>query len=331
MWKSRSIDQNVRDEAQRQLELARSAEASAIAARIKAEAEQEDAAAYVKVMEAEAERLRQLIEVAKSDHKKAKAMFDYATVKAPFTGTITERRVDPGSFVQNASTGQPTSILTLERTDIVTFVMRVPDNFAPFVTKGTEAVIELDSLPGIQIHGKVTRFATSLVTAAHDRTMRVEVDVWNSDPSEYKAFFADPKNLADLKDGPLPLIPEFTGTDPFKCSMRSMAGMYGKMTLKLRSFGNDYLIPSQAIVRQGGRTQVYVVTDGKAHLLEVAVQIDDGTLAMVDLLGKSGQNLGGLTGKEEVIVTNQDEMSEGQVVTTTPLTDWMDLKKKANE
>ncbi len=327
LWRSRSVEKNVRDEAERNLEVARAAEACAIASRIKAEAEEDDAKEIVKVMEAEADRVRQLIEVAKSDHEKARAMFDYATVKAPFRGTVISRKVNPGSFVQNASTGNPTAILTLERTDIVTVFMRVPDNFAPFVTAGTEAIIELDSLPGIKIHGKVTRFAPSLVTAAHDRTMPVEVDLWNAEPSKYQAFFADPKNLADLKEGPLPLVPEFTGTDAFQRSTRLMAGMYGKMTLKLRSFGSDYLIPSQAIVRQGGREQFYVVKDGKAHLMPVAVQIDDGTLAKVDLLGKSGQVLGSLTGKEEVIVTNQEELSEGQVVTTTPLANWSELKK----
>ncbi len=326
--RSHSVDENVRDEAARNLEEARAFEASAIAARLKAEAEAEDAREIVKVKEAEAEQLQQLIEVAKSDHEKAKAMLDYATVRAPFPGTVTARKVNPGSFVQNASTGKPTAILALERTDIVTVVMRVPDNVAPFVTAGTEAIIELDSLPGIKIRGKVTRFAPSLETEAHDRTMPIEVDLWNLEPSKYKEFFADPKNLADLKEGPLPLVPQFSGTEAIQRSTHLMAGMYGKMTLFLRSFGTDNLIPSQAIVREGGRSKLYVVQDGKAHLIPVVVQIDDGSLAKVDLLNDNGQVLGSLTGKEEVIVTNQEELSEGQAVSTTPLPGWNELKQK---
>jgi multidrug resistance efflux pump len=322
LWQSKSVDKNVRDEAECNLAEARAFEASAIASGLKAEAEAEDAREIVKVKEAETEQLRQLIEVAKSDHEKAKAMLDYATVRAPFEGTVTARRVNPGSFVQNASTGKPTPILTLERTDIVTVVMRVPDNVAPFVTAGTEAIIELDSLPGIKIRGKVTRFAPSLETESHDRTMPIEVDLWNLEPGKYQPFFADPKNLADLKEGLRPLVPEFVGTDALQRSKRLMAGMYGKMTLVLQSFGSDYLIPSQAIVREGGRSKLYIVKDGKAQSLPVVVQIDDGLLAKVDRVGNSGQVLGGLTGNEEVIVTNHEELSEGQEVSTTTLPSW---------
>jgi multidrug resistance efflux pump len=329
LWESRSIDQNVRDEAEKDLAVARASEVAADAARIKAEAELDDARANVKVMEAEVKRIAALIDVAKSDHEKAQALVEYALVKAPFPGTVVSRHVDPGSFVQNASTGHPTAVLTLERTDIVTVVMRVPDSYASFVTPGTEAILELDTLPGVKIRGKVTRFARSLVTTARDRTMRVEVDLWNGDPAAYKAFFADKKNLADLKDGPLPLVPEFTGkTQQGQQRIPLMADMYGNMTLVLKKFGDVKLIPSQAVIRQGGRTMIYVVEDGKAHLMSVAEQMDDGDLAQVVRLGDRGEILGPLTGTEEVIVTNQEELTEGQAVTTTPMPDWKALKSK---
>jgi HlyD family secretion protein len=331
LWRSNALEKPTRDVAAKNLEVARASEVAAEAARIKAEAEVEDARANVTVMEAEGERMRQLIEVAKSDHEQAQALVAFARVKAPFRGTVVSRKVDPGSFVQNASTGHPTPVLTLERTDIVTVVMRVPDNFAPFVTPGTEAIIELDALPGVKIHGKVTRFPPSLETASRDRTMRIEVDLWNGPADEYKRFFADPRNLADLKEGPLPLVPEFTGNDPLGRATHLMADMYGKMTLILKTFGDTYLIPSQAVVRQGGRTSVFVVEDGKAHLIPVAVQVDDGNLAKVERLGEHGEVLGDLTGKEEVIVSNQEELTEGQPVRAAPLEDWttLDPTKKA--
>ena len=87
--------------------------------------------------------------MARSEYEKKQAILDYATVKAPFSGTVIERKVDPGSFVQNASTGHPTPVLTLERDGHVTVVMRVPDNAASFITAGTEAAIEWAvALPG---------------------------------------------------------------------------------------------------------------------------------------------------------------------------------------
>ena len=49
------------------------------------------------------------------------------------------------------------------------------------------------------------------------------------------------------------------------------------------------MIPTQSIVREGGRASIYVVRDGKAHRVPVQVQVDDGTLAKVELLGANGE------------------------------------------
>jgi HlyD family secretion protein len=330
LWRRNSLDKNARDEAARNLDVSRAAEKSALAARTKAEAEVEDAQVNVKVTEAEVKRCAELINVARAEQKKAQADLDYATVKAPFTGTITDRKVDPGSFVQNASTGHPTPVLTLVRSDIVTVVMRVPDNFAPFVTTGTEAIFEPDNNPNIRIRGKVTRISKSLMTASRDRTEAVEMDLWNGSRADYGKFMADPKNLVDLKEGPLPIMPAITGKDILDRSRRLLPGSYGKMTLILKTFSDVYLIPSQALVRQGGRTYLYVVESGKAQRRLVDTVVDDGELAKVVLLDKDNKLVGDLTGKEEIVVTNQDELSDTRptAVTTAPLEDWSSLVKK---
>jgi len=320
-----AIDQNVEDEAARNLELAEATEMAATESILKAQSQVLDAKANLSVAEAEVKQREQLIKVAEADEKKTAALCEFASVKAPFRGDVVNRKVDPGSFVQNASTGHPTPILTLERTDIVTVVMRVPDNYAPFVSPGTDALIELDALPGLKIRGKVTRFAPSLVTAAHDRTMRVEVDLWNGTSSEYQKFIDNPNHAADLKEGPLPLLPHFMGKNNLNRSTHLLPGMYGQMTLELRTFGDTQLIPTQSIVRQGGRAYIYVVRDGKAHLIPVQVQVDDGTLAKVELLGANGEVSGDLSANEEVVVTNQEELTEGQPLKTTPLEDWKSL------
>jgi multidrug resistance efflux pump len=326
LFRKDAQDKNVRDEALFGLEYAQAAEKTAVAARIKAEAELEDAKANVDITRAEVERAKQLIEVAKADHEQAAAIAEYAQVKAPFRGTVVSRYIDPGSFVQNASTGHATPMLTLERSDIVTVAMRVPDNYAPYISSRTDAILELDALPGLIIRGKVTRFAPSLVTAAHDRTMRVDVDLWNETPERYRSFFADNKNLADLKEGERPILPEITGKTNNDQSKRLIPGMYGNMKLILKAFGQIELIPSQAILRQGGRTAIYVVKDGKAHQMPVKVQVDDGTMAHVVMLGNHGEILGRLADCEQVIVSNQEELSEGQAVNPVPRENWASSK-----
>ena len=321
LWRNNAVDKNARDEALKSLEYAQAMEGGADAARLKAEAEVEDARASVKVIEADLKRTKQLIEVAKSDHEQAAAIANYAEVKAPFKGAVVSRKVDPGSFVQNASTGTPTPMLSLERADIVTIVMNLPDNYAAHITPGTQAIIQLDQMPGTKIIGKVTRFSTSLMTAEHDRTMRVEVDLWNDSPELYRSFVADPKNLSDLKEGPLPIVPDFTGKSNTPESRRIITGKYANMTLILQTFKDIELIPSQAIIHRGGQTMIYVAAEGKAHLVPVEVQIDDGNLAKVVKLGPEGDDIGCLT-CEEVIISNQEELSEGEPVATVLQEDW---------
>jgi hypothetical protein len=199
-------------------------------------------------------------------------------------------------------------------------MMRVPDNYAPYVTHDTEAVIEVDS-PPLKIKGRVTRCPPSLVTAAYDRTRPVWVDLWNGTAKEFKEFMANPDNLTDLKKGHNGkvgeiVLPELT--DPNAVHRSLMPGEYAHMTLVLKDFGRTHLIPSNAVIRRGGRAYVFVVRDDKAHLIPVQLQMDDGNLAKVARLGSNGKVTGELTAEEQVIVSNQEELTEGQPVTAVP-------------
>src|SRR5262249_34937214 len=156
------------------------------------------------------------ITVAQADQATAQAMLNYAKIKAPFTGMIVARHVDPGAFVQNASTGHATPLLTVVRTDIVTVVMWVPEKEAPYVTKQTEAVVRLDALGDREIRAKVTRLSHWL-DPDKSRDMRVEVDL-------------------DNKEGKL------------------KPGMYGSMRLLLQKYDNAYLVPVSAVFERRGKT-----------------------------------------------------------------------------
>jgi multidrug resistance efflux pump len=258
------------------------------------------------------------VDVAKAEEAYAQAMLDYATIRAPFDGVIVCRNVDPGFFVQNAGDGKVTPLLTIHRNDIVTVTMRLPDNFAPYVTPQTEAIFETSTLPGVKIHGKVTRYPPSLVTPANDRTMLVEVDLWNRSPKRVEEKLNDPNFIKGLKKGMpgdprggLPVVPKIEGN---MAGREILPGMYGEMTLVLKKFENVHMLPSQAIINKGGYQYIYVVKDGKAHLQPVKEQVNDGKLAYVELLDEEGGVIGDLTGQEEVIISNQGELSEGQPV-----------------
>ena len=331
----RSIDARLVDEQEDRLEAAFEKMNASKQAVTEATAQKKAAVSRITQANADVKEAERKVDVVKSEWDYAKAMLGYATLEAPFDGVVVRRNVDPGFFVQNAATGHATPLLTIERNDIVTVVVRVPDNFAPYITPDTEAIFETASLPGVKIHGKVTRFPPSLVNPERDRTMLVEVDLWNGSAEEYPQKMADPKFVAGLKKGMpgdprngKPILPEVKGRLAGGRQLRMLPGMFGDMTLILRKFEDAHMLPSSAIVIEGGNTYIYLVQDGKAHLQPVKVQVDDGKLVKVELLDQKGDVVGDLTGKEEVIISNQSELSEGQPVNAVVTDDWKSLSEK---
>jgi multidrug resistance efflux pump len=316
-----AVTADVIDEATERYEEAKAGSAAARAAVKGAEAELEKARAKSEASAADVKVAESLVGVARKDRDKAQAMLNLATIRAPFDGVITRRNADPGTFVQNAATAHTEPLLTLVRDDIVTVFMKVPDRYAPYVNRDTEAVIQMDTLPGRVIRGKVTRYAPSLDNPEHDRTMRVEVDLYNGTGQQYQAFVAEEKASggADLKSRILPQFPRVEGKDPADQQLGLMPGQYGKMRLVLRSFKDAWLLPRTAVISQGGTSYVFLVKDGRALKMPVAVQADSGEEVKVALIEKVGGETvqHGLTGNEEVVSTNQGELSNGQAVKTT--------------
>lgn len=325
----RAIDARLVDEQMDRYEAAKEAVISATAAVSFAKAEL--AAAQARVEQAEADLLvaKANVIVTGAELNYSQAMLEYGTIVGPFDGEISLRNVDPGFFVQNAGDGHATPLLVVQRNDIVTITVRVPDTYASYITPDTESIFETPTLPGVKIKGKVTRFPLSLVNPEKDRTMLVEVDLWNRDEDEFDKVKNDPKFLNDLKkpmpgdpNKGLPVVAKFKGLLPPGRQKRLIPGMFGEMTLILKKFDDVHMVPSSTIVTMGGYTYLYVVQDGKAHLQPIRVQIDDGKLALVEKLNEDGQSLGDLTGKEEIIATNQGELSEGTLVKTSMIEDW---------
>jgi multidrug resistance efflux pump len=314
------VTANIVAERQKFYEAAAAASVTARAAVDRAKADV--AGARAKLLEAIAdEKLKgALIDVAREDLGLAKELLSFATLRAPFAGVITRRNVDPGSFVQN-STGSPgPSLLTIEKTDVVTIYTNLPDNYAPYIDDKTEVVIEMSELPAVQIRARVTRFSPSLQTPGNDRTMRVEVDLFNRGPVAWKQFLEKEKanEYADLKGGKLPIFPEVSVALRKRLGIqRLLPGMYGKMNLVLKKFGGAYLIPSQAVFSRGGKSYLYLVRDGVATRVPVDVQVDDGVLAKVVIIDRSGkiEQRRELTGTEQIVLSNQGELSDGQHVT----------------
>ncbi len=88
-------------------------------------------------------------------------------------------------------------------------------------------------------------------------------------------------------------------------------GMYGKVDIELEPAPAGVTISSACLVgdEQHGKSQVFVVQQGKARLTHVKVGKDTGVYVEV---------LAGLTTADEVIVQPPAGLSDGTVVTASP-------------
>ena len=283
---------NIVDEKKLEAESAAAALKSARAAVGTAHSESERAAAKLDEAKIAVDVKKSSVAVAQSDQEQAEAQFDFTKIRAPFDGTVIGRNVDPGAFVQNASTGKPTALLSVVQLETVTAVMWVPEREAPFVSKNTAAVLKLDALNGKELKAKVDRVSNWL-DPDHSRDMRIEIDI---------------KNPTGKSGSPPPIRP----------------GMYGSMTLMLQRFDKAYLLPVSAVFQRDKKTSMIEVSDGMAHIVPVHVEFEDGAKIIVSKLngyGTTGKDAySKLTGGEFIVSSGQGEIADGEKVNTVEIT-----------
>ena len=281
---SNAVEPSLVDERLRELEAAEADLKMSQAALETAKANAEEAGARVQQAKVDVEVTLAKVAVARAEANQAETMLGFATLCAPFDGQVTMRSVDPGAFVQNASTGKSEPLMTVLRSDRVTLVMWVPEREAPFVAVGQEATIRLDALGGKEITAKVTRLSGWL-NPDRARDMRVEVDLDNS-----------------------------------KLGLR--AGMYGTMRIVLRRFEDSTILPASAVFARGGKTLICQVEDGVVKMHRVRVLYEDGVYVSVAKLVKwrdpqtklESDQEAPLLGTEVIVRSGQGELRDGQEV-----------------
>jgi membrane fusion protein (multidrug efflux system) len=160
-----------------------------VAARARQEAELRAAAADYERLQKALQRTPDLVvpdtvdqargrfEVARASLAESETLLGYATIRAPFSGVITQRYVDPGALIQagNASS----AIVSLMDFSSVRLQVAVPEIEAARVAVGQPIRVTTENLAGRQFDGTVTRFAYALDPS--NRTMLTEAILKNSD------------------------------------------------------------------------------------------------------------------------------------------------------
>jgi len=131
------------------------------------------------------------------------ALAQFKQVRAPFDGTITERKIDIGNLVTAGSTSATTPLYRMSQNDPLRVFVDVPQNLAAeLMTPGVPAEVQAKGAPGGVLTGKIARSAEAINAQA--RTMRVEVDIPNKDhalvPGMYVtvAFRLEPRGLVEV-------------------------------------------------------------------------------------------------------------------------------------
>jgi RND family efflux transporter MFP subunit len=167
------------------------------------------------------------------------ALQAYERVTAPFDGIVTERDVDPGHLIPEAtsSTSLADAILHVARTKPLRVFSYVPQNIALFIRNGDSATISVNEFPRRKFTGTITRHPDAL--SPDSRTMLVEVDLPNTDEA---------------------LFPGMYGTAEFVVSIPEGAP----------------LVPDEALIFRDGKVFVPVVKNNVLHLTQVELGYDNG-------------------------------------------------------
>ena len=208
--------------------------------------------------------------------KKTKTFLDYTVIKAPFSGVITNRWVDPGALIQVATTSQDktASIVHIMNMNTLRVQVHVPEPDTPFIETGKKAILTVNEIPGKTFDASVSRYSWAL--ERNTRTMLIEIDV---------------SNVEHL------LRP----------------GMFAKVTINLEAHKDALIIPAEAIVTESDKVYAYVVDiNNTVRKVPIKTGIDDGiNIEILDGLQESDKAI--VAGKHlvtegETVITSEPRM-----------------------
>jgi HlyD family secretion protein len=232
-----SVTDRLVDETQSKFKAAEAARKE-VSARIRsAEARLAESEALISKAEADIDAAHAMLGVAHADRDRVQALLGFAEIRAPFSGVVAARRVDPGHLVTAGATGgEP--LLVVVQSETVRIFVDVPEIDALHIQNGAEAIIRMPSLPTGSVEGTVTR--TTWVLNQATRTLRTEVDVPNPEG-------------------------------------RLRPGMYAHARIKVAERPAALILPKSALMVSGGETSVWrIETDGTLRRTVVETGLESG-------------------------------------------------------
>lgn len=170
--------------------------------------------------------------------RRTRAIQNYQCIRAPFSGTVTARYVDPGALISAAtgSTQAAQPIVDIAQTDKLRITIYVGQDQAGSIRVGDKVTISTDDQPGRKLPAQISLMSGQL--EPRTRTMLVEIWFDNTDVRILPGAFVHVG--LDIREPPIPTV------------------------------------PNAAIIIRAGHVLAGVVDGTKVHLVAVAVGASDG-------------------------------------------------------
>ena len=170
------------------------------------------------------ENIEATYKISKAKYQATKNRDSLLTIKAPFSGIVTQRNVEIGDMVQNSiNSSSTTSLFQIMDMDVIRLIVDLPETEVDNISVGMNAKITFSELVGKEFDVKVSRMANMIDNTS--KTMEVQIDIPNKN-NEIKS------------------------------------GMYAEVNIQLQSDGEKFSLPNEAIMAVKSEFFVYKVTDG---------------------------------------------------------------------
>jgi RND family efflux transporter MFP subunit len=116
-----------------------------------------------------------------------------ASIRAPFPGSVKERRVSPGEYLKVQS-----PVIVLVRTDQLRARLEVPEKWAAAVHTGTTVDIHVDAFPGEIFQGELVRINPTVSTDS--RSFEVEAMIPNRGNKLKPGFFVQASLPSEIEE-----------------------------------------------------------------------------------------------------------------------------------
>ncbi len=170
------------------------------------------------------------LDAAKAAYKEIAQTLDYLEIRAPFTGVISSRNVNPGAYVGPSGKGSDLPIFTLQEQKKLRLVISVPEAYTGFINHTGEVTFTVKALPDQKFTARVARLAGAVGDRL--RSERVEMDVYN-----------DNKKL--------------------------LPGMAAEVYIPLPAVDSTFIVPKSAVVNSTVKPFVIRVINNKAEWVNV--------------------------------------------------------------